>query len=168
MGVKLIPVKLPDFPVQALSFILNTEAAAAFDDLTRSNRDDELKRQIPNAWPNAFRQARFIPAVEYIQANRARTLLIQAMAKVMDKIDVYISPSYGGNNLLMTNLTGHPAVVVPNGFDDGHPTSITFIGGLFKDAYTLLVARAFQQTTDFHLEHPDLEENIKRYENEQN
>ena len=157
VGINLIPIELPDSPISALSFILGAEAAAAFDELTRSNKDDLLVRQIKNAWPNVFRQARMIPAVEYIQANRARTLVMEAMAELMSKIDVYAVPSYGGNNLLMTNLTGHPAVVLPNGFTEkGTPTSITFMGNLFSEAETLAVAKAFQDATDFHLKHPVL------------
>ncbi len=161
LGVELVPFDLPELPVNALSFILNAEAAAAFDELTRSNRDDMLVRQIKQAWPNTFRQARLIPAVEYIQANRVRTLLIEEMAQKMKGIDVYIAPSFGGNNLLLTNLTGHPAVVVPNGFDEkGRPTSISFIGNIFEEAKTLRVAKAFQDVTDFHRKHPDLKKNF--------
>jgi len=159
LGIEPIPLELPQFPVNALSFILNAEAAAAFDELTRSDRDDLLVRQQPRAWPNVFRQARFIPAVEYIQANRVRVLLLEAMAEKMKDIDVYVAPSFGGNNLLLTNLTGHPAVVVPNGFDKkGHPTSISFIGDLFEEARVLRVAKAFQDATDFHLKHPKLKD----------
>ncbi len=161
LGVELVPFDLPELPVNALSFILNAEAAAAFDELTRSNRDDLLVRQIKQAWPNTFRQARLIPAVEYIQANRVRTLLMEEMAQKMKGIDVYIAPSFGGNNLLLTNLTGHPAVVVPNGFDEkGSPTSISFIGNLFEEAKTLRIAKAFQDVTDFHRKHPDLKNNF--------
>ena len=92
MGLSLIPIELPEFPTQALSFVLQAEAAAAFDEVTRSNEDDQLVRQVKNAWPNVFREARFIPAVEYINANRARTLLNQKMSELMEKIDVYIIP----------------------------------------------------------------------------
>jgi Asp-tRNA(Asn)/Glu-tRNA(Gln) amidotransferase A subunit family amidase len=139
----------------ALSFILSAEAAAAFDELTRSGRDDLLVRQIEDAWPNEFRKARTIPAVEYIQANRVRTLVMRAMARVMADIDVYVCPSFGGDNLLLTNLTGHPAAVVPNGFtDEGSPTSITFTGRLYGESETLTVAHAYQQATDSHLKHP--------------
>ncbi len=155
LGVELVAIELPEFPVYPLSFILSAEAAAAFDELTRSNRDDLLVRQIKNAWPNVFRAARFIPAVEYIQANRLRYLLIQAMQKVFEKIDVYVAPSFGGDNLLRTNLTGHPAVVIPNGFNkEGSPTSISFIGNLFEEGKVLAVARAVQRATDFHLKQP--------------
>lgn len=160
IGVKLIPFDLPDFPDDVLSFILSAEAAAAFDELTRSGRDDLLVRQTKGSWPNALRQARFIPAVEYIQANRLRTILIHKMAERMKDIDVYVTPSFGGNNLRLTNLTGHPTVVVPNGFnEEGSPTSISFVGDLFEETKTLQVAKAFQDATDFHLQHPKLEDN---------
>lgn len=159
MGVKLVPIELPQLPVQHLSFILSAEAAAAFDELTRSGKDDLLVRQIKNAWPNVFRVARFIPAVEYIQANRMRFLLIQEMAKLFEKVDLYIAPSLEGNNLLLTNLTGHPCVVVPNGFNkEGTPTSITFIGRLFDEGIVLAFAKAYQDAHDFHLQHPKLPE----------
>jgi Asp-tRNA(Asn)/Glu-tRNA(Gln) amidotransferase A subunit family amidase len=159
-GVELVPFELPeDLPVEPLAIILSAEAAAAFDELTRSNRDDLLVRQDRGAWPNAFRQARFIPEVEYIQANRIRTLLMEAMAARMKDIDVYVAPSFGGDNLLLTNLTGHPAVVLPDGFDDkGSPTSISFIGGLYKEAAALRAALAYEQATDFHTKHPELKE----------
>jgi Asp-tRNA(Asn)/Glu-tRNA(Gln) amidotransferase A subunit family amidase len=139
--------------VGALPLILTVESAAAFDDLTRSGRDDMLVRQIKNAWPNVFRAARFVPAVEYIQANRIRYMLVQEMEKL--EVDVYITPSFGGSNLLLTNLTGHPCVVLPNGFSEaGTPTSITFMGRLFGEADVLSVAKAFQDATDYHQQHP--------------
>jgi Asp-tRNA(Asn)/Glu-tRNA(Gln) amidotransferase A subunit family amidase len=159
MGIELIPFELPKFPARAISFILSAEAAAAFDELMRSGRDDLLVRQGSGAWPNTFRQARFIPAVEYIQANRLRTLLMQQMAERMKEIDVFVTPPYGGNSLLITNLTGHPTVVVPNGFDDeGTPTSIAFIGSLFGETKALRLAKAYQDATGFHLKHPKLKD----------
>ncbi|MBD3217569.1 MAG: hypothetical protein GF310_04780 [candidate division Zixibacteria bacterium] len=140
-----------------MQIILSAEAAAAFDELTRSGRDDLMVRQIKNAWPNVFRASRFIPAVEYIQANRLRKIAIDSMAAIMENIDVYISPAFEGDNLLLTNLTGHPCVVLPNGFaEDGNPVSITFIGGLYDEATLLAVARMYQDATDFHLTHPPL------------
>ena len=155
IGVNLIPVNLPDIPVNDLSFILSSEAAAAFDELTQSNRDDLLVRQIKNAWPNEFRTSRFIPAVEYINANRVRFLLIQEMEMLMRDIDLYIAPSWEGDNLLLTNLTGHPCVVLPNGFSDsGTPTSITFIGKLFDEGKLIAFAKAYQDATGFHKKHP--------------
>jgi len=157
LGAELIPIELPKIDVNSLSFILNAEAAAAFDQLTRSNRDDLLVRQIKDAWPNVFRSSRFIPAVEYINANRVRFQLIQQMAELMKKVDIYIAPSWEGNNLLLTNLTGHPSVVFPTGFSDkGTPTSITLIGNLFDEGEVCAVAKAFQDATDFHLRHPKL------------
>ncbi|MBA4852448.1 amidase [Emticicia sp. BO119] len=156
LGAELIPMELPDLPSNDISFLLGVEAAAAFDELTRSGKDDLMVRQNKNAWPNAFRSARFIPAVEYIQANRHRTLLIQEMERRLKGIDVYLSPSFG-RNLTLTNLTGHPCVVLPNGFrTEGRPTSITFMGKLFGEAKLLQVAKAYQDATDFHKKHPKL------------
>jgi Asp-tRNA(Asn)/Glu-tRNA(Gln) amidotransferase A subunit family amidase len=158
LGAQLIPIELPEeYPLEALALCLQVEAAAAFDELTRSNRDDLLVRQGKDAWPNTFRQARLIPAVEYIQANRIRMLVIQAMARLMADIDVYVAPSLTGNNSLLTNLTGHPAVVVPNGWaENGLPTSLTFTGRLYDEATVLAVAKAYQEATDFHLKRPPL------------
>lgn len=154
MGIDLVPIELPDYPVYPLGLILSAEAAAAFDELTRSGRDDLLVRQIRNAWPNAFRTARFIPAVEYIQANRIRSMIMREMEDL--EFDIYLSPSFG-ENLLLTNLTGHPCVVLPNGFDsDGNPVSITFIGQPFAEGKLLAFARAYQERTGFHLKHPPL------------
>lgn len=156
LGAELIPMELPNLPSNEISFLLGVEAAAAFDELTLSGKDDLMVRQNKNAWPNAFRSARFIPAVEYIQANRLRTLLIQEMERRLKGIDVYISPSFG-RNLTLTNLTGHPCVVLPNGFRaEGRPTSITFMGKLFGEAKVLQVAKAYQDATDFHKKHPAL------------
>jgi Asp-tRNA(Asn)/Glu-tRNA(Gln) amidotransferase A subunit family amidase len=157
LGYSLVPVSLPkDIPVGALSPILTAEAAAAFDDLTRSGKDDLLVRQVEQAWPNVFRQGQLIPAVEYIRANRIRTLLMRAMAEAMRGVDVFVVPTYGGDNLLATNLTGHPAVCVPNGFraSDGTPTSVTFQGRLFEEDKTLAVARVYQEETGFHRARP--------------
>jgi len=157
LGVDPVPVSLPDrFPIAALRIILNAEAGAAFDELTRSGADDELVRQMAGAWPNAFRTSRLIPAVEYIQANRVRTMLMEAVHAALDGIDVFITPSFGGNVLLTTNLTGHPTVVVPSGFrDDGTPTSISFVGQLWADGETLAVAKAYQDSTGHHRAHPE-------------
>jgi Asp-tRNA(Asn)/Glu-tRNA(Gln) amidotransferase A subunit family amidase len=157
LGIELSPVELPKLPVSSLSFILSAEAAAAFSELTLGNRDDELVRQVDQAWPNELRKARTIPAVEYIQANRVRTLLMRETARAFAEVDVVVAPSFTGDTLLLTNLTGHPAVVVPDGFTaDGTPTSITFLGRLYGEAETLAVARAYQEATGFHLRHPEL------------
>ena len=153
LGAELVPIDLPKLPITPLASILTAEAAAAFDELTRSNRDDMLVRQIKNAWPNTLRAARFIPAVEYIQANRVRTLLMEEMENL--PVDVYLTPTFGADNLLLTNLTGQPCVVLPNGFTDkGAPTSITFMGRLFGEGALLAVANAYQDATDFDEKHP--------------
>ena len=156
LGAELISIELPSLPVNDIAFILSAEAGAAFDELTRSNRDDLLIRQIKDAWPNVFRASRFIPAVEYINANRIRFLLIQQMRELMKEIDLYVAPSWEGDNLLLTNLTGHPCVVLPNGFsEDGTPTSITFIGRLFDEGRLIAFAKKYQDATNFHKKHPE-------------
>ena len=154
LGFDLVAVELPESP--DLGIILSAEAAAAFDELTLSGRDDLLVRQIRNAWPNVFRAARFIPAVEYIQANRLRSGLIGEMRNVFEKVDVYVHPSWGNSSLSITNYTGHPCVVLPNGFqENGLPSSITFTGDLFREGEVLSVARAYQQATEWHRKHPE-------------
>ncbi len=156
-GFELIPITLPDREIGGLWTILAAEAAAAFDQITRDGSVDTMARQDDSAWPNVFRAARFIPAVEYINANRVRSLLMRDMARVMSAVDVFIAPSYGGNTLLISNYTGHPTVVLPNGFSEkGSPTSISFIGGLYQEAETLAVAKVYQEATDWHRQHPDL------------
>ena len=159
LGAELVPIDFPDFPVNDIGFILSAEAAAAFDNLTRSGDDDMLVRQKKQAWPNVFRQSRFIPAVEYINANRARTQLMMEMEKLFKDIDVFVAPTFGSGDLLATNLTGHPAVVLPNGFrENGTPTSITFTGKLYDEGTLLAIAGAYQNATDFHLRYPSLPE----------
>jgi Asp-tRNA(Asn)/Glu-tRNA(Gln) amidotransferase A subunit family amidase len=155
LGAELIPVELPDYPLNSISFLLSTEGAEAFDELTLSNQDDLLKQQSAGSWPNTFRKRRFVPAVEYLRAQRIRWLLIQDTAKVFQKVDLFVAPSQSGRSLLLSNLTGHPSVVVPNGFSKaGTPTSICFIGKLFGEADILAVAKKYQGATDFHLKHP--------------
>jgi Asp-tRNA(Asn)/Glu-tRNA(Gln) amidotransferase A subunit family amidase len=158
LGANLIPVELDneEIPVSALGLILTAEAAAAFDELTRSNRDTLLVRQHRYAWPNTFRTARYITAVEYIQANRIRHDLIEDFHARMKEFDVVLIPSFdGGMQLLTTNLTGQPVVVVPNGFkDNGSPTSISFLGNLFDEGSVLAVAAAYQEATNFNKKQP--------------
>lgn len=156
LGYELVPIELPEMP--DIGMILSVEAAAAFDELTRSGKDDELVRQIRNAWPNVFRAARFVPAVEYIQMNRLRTQLKEDMTQVFEEVDLYVHPSWASSSLRITNYTGHPCVVVPNGFrEDGRPTSITFTGKLFDEGTILAMAAAFQQATDWEDQHPNLD-----------
>ena len=176
MGVNLIPVELPNLPYGAMTGLLGAEAAAAFDDLTRSGRDSLLTAQGEEDWPNQFRMARFYPAVEYIQANRARTLAVQQVSALFDKVDIIVTPTTG-KQLVATNLTGHPALIAPNGFrgadapkppkiDDGEndniggpgtPVSLTFLAGHYRDAQLAVFAHAYQQATDFHKQHPNLD-----------
>ena len=159
LGAELVPIEFPDFPVYDIGFILSAEAAAAFDKLTRSGDDDRLIRQKRQAWPNVFRQSRLIPAVEYINANRARTLLMMEMETLFKSVDVFVAPTFGSGDLLATNLTGHPAIVLPNGFrENGTPTSITFTGKLYDEGTLLAIAGAYQNATDFHLRYPVLSE----------
>ena len=157
LGLDLVPVELPAFDYDALRIILTAEAGAAFDELTRSGRVREMAQQGAGAWPNTFRTSRLIPAVDYINANRARTLAIHAWDALMQTVDVIVTPTNGGAQLTATNLTGHPAVILPHGFrDDGTPVSLTFLGRLFGEEALLRVAHAYQQATDFHTRHPAL------------
>src|SRR6266581_446747 len=175
MGVHLVPVEMPKFPYGAMVTMLTAESAAAFDELTRTGRDKLLTSQKDRDWPNTFRSARFIPAVEYIQAARARRMAMEAVAKVFDEFDVIVAPT-NSQQLAITNLTGHPAVILPNGFrgndapkplsDDptdlqnvggpGTPTSLTFLGKLYGEAKLLAFARAYQEATNFHRQRPQL------------
>jgi Asp-tRNA(Asn)/Glu-tRNA(Gln) amidotransferase A subunit family amidase len=176
MGVKLIPVTIPDMPFGAMVPILEAEGAAAFDDLTRSGRDRLLTGQAPFDWPNNFRVARFYSAVDYIQAMRARTLAIAAMDKLFQQVDVIVTPSQGAQ-LTATNLTGQPAIIVPNGIrgndappslndvdgavdnagGPGTPVSLTFLGGLYSEAKLAAFAKAYQDATGFHRLYPKLD-----------
>lgn len=156
LGVSLVNVEIPEHPYAALRIILTAEAGAAFDELLRSGRTAEMVGQGPNSWPQTFREARFIPAVDYINANRVRTQVMRTWEKLMDSVDVIVAPTNSGQ-LLATNLTGHPAVILPHGFrENGTPLSLTFVGRLFDEATLLRMAHAYQQATDFHLKHPAL------------
>jgi Asp-tRNA(Asn)/Glu-tRNA(Gln) amidotransferase A subunit family amidase len=156
LGAELVPVEVPDLPSGAIALALDAEAGAAFQELVLNHKDDMLARQGKNAWPNIFRAAQFIPAVEYINANRARTMLIQQWYEKLKGLDLYVAPSFSAN-LRLTNLTGNPCVVLPNGVNRrGLPTSITFMGQLFGEGKTLEAAKVYQEATDFHKKHPTL------------
>jgi Asp-tRNA(Asn)/Glu-tRNA(Gln) amidotransferase A subunit family amidase len=156
-GAKLEPIELPKFSTTALRIILVAEAAAAFDDLTRNGGINQLSGQEPGDWPNTFRSSRFIPAVEYIRAQRARTLLMREMDALMSRWDVFVSPAPASASLLITNLTGHPAVCVPCGFSKGLPQSIMFTGGLYDEGAPLRAALAFERATNWHTMHPKMD-----------
>jgi len=147
-GIELIPIELPTLP--ELRMILSAEAAAAFDELTISGKDDMLVRQVRNAWPNVFRQARFIPAVEYIQANRRRRILIEEMNQIFNSVDLYLNPSWSSNSLTITNYTGHPCITIPNGLINGTPSSITITGKLYGEAELVTLAKFIQERTEWH------------------
>jgi Asp-tRNA(Asn)/Glu-tRNA(Gln) amidotransferase A subunit family amidase len=157
MGAQLIPLNFPDnlHGDEILSLIIGAESAAAFDLLTRSSKDDEMVQQARDRWPNTFRTARFIPAVEYINACRVRYEIMKKMDPVIDKYDIIIAPPETGDQLAITNLTGNPSVTIPNGvLPNGMPASISFIGKHFGEATLLAFAKAYQQQTGFHLKHP--------------
>lgn len=175
MGVNLIPIELPKLPYGAMVTMLECEAAAAFDELTTSGRDKLLTEQGPEDWPNTFRTARFFPAVEYIQAARARTLAVQQVSALFEKVDIIVAPTES-RQLVVTNLTGHPALIVPNGLrgndapkppkedtgnednigGPGTPVSITFLAGHYQDVKLAVFGRAYQEATEFHKQHPKL------------
>jgi Asp-tRNA(Asn)/Glu-tRNA(Gln) amidotransferase A subunit family amidase len=156
-GAKLVPIELPKFSAAPLRYILSAEAAAAFDDITRDGRVNQLSGQGAGDWPNTFRTSRFIPAVEYLRAQRARTLLMHEMEKLMSQWDVFVSPAPGSASLLVTNLTGHPAVCVPCGFINDLPAAIMFTGGLYDEVSPLRVALAFERATKWHTMHPKMD-----------
>jgi Asp-tRNA(Asn)/Glu-tRNA(Gln) amidotransferase A subunit family amidase len=153
LGVKLVPIKLPEkYPVGPLTVILNTEAAAAFDDITRAGVREGI-----GSWGTSFRQGQFVPAVEYLRACRIRTLVMREMEEAVAGVDAYV----GGNDLTLTNMTGHPTVVVPDGdrrgSTSGQPDTITFTGRLFGETALLALAHAYQQASGAHLRRPPLE-----------
>ena len=162
LGVQLIPVNFPDSGVynfNIMDVVIGVECAAQFDEMTRMNIDDALTRQTKNDWPNSFRTARFVPAVEYINAQRHRYTLMQKVNEVMQQYDVIICPSRGdGNQSAITNLTGNPVVCVPTGFDKrlNLPTGISFVGNLYDEATILSIAQAYQKATNWDETHPTL------------
>jgi Asp-tRNA(Asn)/Glu-tRNA(Gln) amidotransferase A subunit family amidase len=157
LGVKLIPI---DFPEDLrgndiLSLIVGVESAAAFDKLTRTNQDDQMVQQNKDRWPNTFRTARFVPAVEYVNACRMRTAIQQKIDPWVRQYDLIIAPPETGDQLAITNLTGHPSITLPVGYKgDGTPGSISFIGQLYGEARLLAFAKAFQDATPYNKQHP--------------
>lgn len=158
MGITPTAIELPTkVPYDAFDIILRAEAGAFFDELVRSGEVDLMVEQGPSSRATSLRQSRFIPAVEYLQANRHRKLLIEEIHALFKDYEVIIAPSNKGNQLLITNLTGYPAISIPNGFDaKGRPTSLTLIGNLYDEGSILALAKAFQLATDFDEKHPPL------------
>ena len=160
LGAQLIPVDFPDSTIynfDIMGIIIGAECAAQFDEFIRSNMADQMTRQGKGDWPNQFRTARFIPAVEYINAYRYRYLLMQKVNEVVGKFDAFICPTWGGNQVAITNLTGHPAICFPTGFNKNKlPTSITLVGKLYGEATLLGIVKAFQDATGFNKQHPEM------------
>ena len=157
-GIELHPLELKtSINAAPLVSMLMVEGAAAFDELTRLNLDDQMVAQHRNAWPNLFRAARFIPAVEYVQMSRQRSILIKEMHELMKGYDVIVTPSFAGQQLQITNLTGHPALCLPNGFaPNGSPTSITLLSNLFDEEKLIMVGRLIQENTDWQAKRPSM------------
>ena len=157
-GAQLIPVDFPDSAIynfDMIGIVIGSESAAAFDGFTRTGLDDKMTRQGKGEWPNYFRAARFIPAVEYINANRHRYQLMQKVNEVIEKYDVIICPTWVGNQAAITNLTGHPAISMPTSFNKGNtPTSITLVGKLYDEATILAIAKIYQEATQWNKMHP--------------
>ena len=158
-GAQLIPVDFPDsgiYNFNIIGVIIGAESAAAFDGFTRTGLDDKMQRQGKDEWPNSFRASRFIPAVEYINANRHRYILMQKVNEVIEKYDAFVCPTWGGHQGAITNLTGNPAVCFPTGFNKKNtPTSITLIGKLYDEATLLEIAKIYQDATGWNKMHPN-------------
>jgi len=157
MGARISAVDFPDDlrGNDILSLIISVESAAAFDKLTRTNQDDEMVQQNKDRWPNVFRTARFVPAVEYVTACRMRTHIMQRVDPFISQYDIIIAPPETGDQLAITNLTGHPSITLPVGYKpDGTPGSISFIGQLYGEAKLLAFAKAFQDATPYNKQRP--------------
>ncbi len=153
LGVRLVPIEMPKADSGPIDFVLSTEAAAAFDDLVRSDAFDQMTAEPErSAWVRSLRAHEFVPAVSYIQANRGRYRLMESFAGVFKDIDVFF-----GSRLGVTNLTGHPEISLRSGFNSqGQPSSLRLTGKLFGEEDILLLAHAYQSKTDFHLKRPNL------------
>jgi len=169
MGVKTKTVHLPDLPYEVLFLSLIAEAAAAFEELTLSGRDDLLVWQADNAWPNSFRQIRFLSSVDYVQLDRLRRKVMLAMDTLMDQVGALITPNFAANLLTITNYTGHPCVTLRAGFheiptrgakDDADkmlhrvPQNISLIGRLFEDGKICALGRRLEAALDANHERP--------------
>ena len=154
----LHPTSLPkNFPFDVFDIILRAEAGAFFDEFLLTKKDKTMVEQNEKSRANSLRQSRLIPAVEYIQANRFRTKLIEETNTIFNNYDIIISPSFGKNQLLITNLTGHPAISIPNGLDENNkPTSITFIANYYQEDVLLSFVDLIQKETNHHLNKPPL------------
>lgn len=152
-GATLVPITLPDLPASAIYAVLSAEAGAMFDELVRSGGINELADKGSNGRANQLRASRFIPAVEYIRAQRVRTLLLRQMNQLFDRVDVFLA-STQSDSVTMTNLTGHPALVLPAGFVDGLPMGLIVTRKLWDESTVLRAASAYEAATDWHTKHP--------------
>jgi Asp-tRNA(Asn)/Glu-tRNA(Gln) amidotransferase A subunit family amidase len=177
LGMTPVEVSLPDWPYGSLSLILFAEAAAAFEELTLGGHLKELKAQVPDAWPNLFRQARFLSAVDFVQADRLRRAVAQEMARIFSQVDLLLVPSLRDEILTITNFTGHPSLTLPAGFvevgearsdwapDPAHPLpkfspprrvphGVTLIGRLFDEGTVGRAGLALERAFDMSQQHP--------------
>ncbi len=177
LGMELVEVSLPDWPYDSLNLMLFAEAAAAFDDLVLGHKLDMLKAQVPDAWPNVFRQSRFLSAVDFVQADRFRRKVAEEMARVMAQVDLLIVPSLRDEMLVISNNTGHPSLTLRAGFlevsearsdwapDPAHPLpkfspprrvphGITLIGRLFDEGTLAQAGMALEAAFNVMGEHP--------------
>jgi Asp-tRNA(Asn)/Glu-tRNA(Gln) amidotransferase A subunit family amidase len=177
LGMKPVEVSIPDWPYSSLTLTLFAEAAAAFEDLTLSGRLKELKAQVPDAWPNTFRQARFLSAVDYVQADRLRRKVAEEMARVFTEVDLLLVPSLRDEMLTISNYTGHPSLTLRAGFievaearsdwapDPAHPLprfspprrvphGVTLVGRLFDEGTLGAVGMALERTFGVAAERP--------------
>jgi Asp-tRNA(Asn)/Glu-tRNA(Gln) amidotransferase A subunit family amidase len=168
LGLVPTEVSLPDWPYDSMNLLLFAEAAAAFEELTLSGKDNELKVQVPDAWPNLFRQARFLSAVDYVQADRLRRKVAMEMARLMSGVDLLLVPSLRGEMMTISNFTGHPSLTVRTGFvevsearsdwapDPAHllprfdpprrvPHGVTLVGRLFDEGVLGRVGMALER-----------------------
>lgn len=159
-GITLSPMEFPDssaYPYDLIGTVIGSEAAAAFDAFTRLDLDEQMTRQGKYDWPNYFRQARLIPAVEYVNTQRFRSVLMEKTKEAMQAFDVVIVPSFGGKQLAITNLTGHPALCLPLGLNSkGLPSSWTFLGNWFQEEAILTLGNFFQSISSYEDAHPPL------------
>lgn len=177
LGLEPVEVSIPDWPYDSLNLILFAEAAAAFEELTLSGQASQLKMQVPDAWPNIFRQSRFLSAVDFVQTDRMRRKVAQEMARVFSTVDLLLVPSLRDEMLVITNFTGHPSLTFRAGFvevsearsdwapDPKHPLptfkpprrvphGVTLIGRLFDEGTIGRVALAMEQSFGVAAERP--------------
>lgn len=177
LGMELVEVSLPDWPYDSLNIILFAESAAAFEELTLSHKVDELREQVADAWPNTFRQSRFLSAVDFVQADRLRRKVAMEMERVMGEVDLLLVPSLRDEFLVITNFTGHPSLTLRAGFVEvsetrsdwapsaEHPVvklatprrvphGVSLVGRLFDEGTVVVAGMALEQAFGIAAERP--------------